>query len=107
VPDNDNIHLKDIRNVPREHVLRVNAGSPGFLVINEPFYPGWHAYIDNRQVPLDHVNELFQGISLPVGSYTVTVVYAPRLFSVGLILSLAASVLVIGMLVMKLFISRN
>lgn len=107
VPDNDNIHLKDIRNVPGEHVLRVNAGSPGFLVINEPFYPGWHAYIDNRQVPLDHVNELFQGISLPVGSYTVTVVYAPRLFSVGLILSLAASVLVIGMLVMKLFISRN
>ncbi len=107
VPDNANIRLTRIKEVPGEHVLRVNAASSGFLVVNEPSYPGWHAYIGTREVPLYHVNYLFQGIELPAGSYTVKIVYAPRMFSVGLILSLVTSVLVIGILVLKLFRSRN
>ena len=107
IPDNANIHLTDIGDAPGEHVLRVNAASSGFLVVNEPSYPGWHAYIGDREVPLYHVNELFQGIELPAGSYTARIVYAPRMFSLGLIVSLAASVLVIGMLVMKTLKIRN
>ncbi len=100
--NNAKIRLTRIKDMPGEHVVKVDAGSNGFLVINEPYYPGWHAFIDGKEAELYHVNYLFQGIKLPMGSYTVKVIYAPRMFYIGLIISAITIVFMAGVVVIKL-----
>ncbi len=100
--DNAKIRLTRIKDVPGEHVVKVDAGSNGFLVINEPYYPGWHASINNRDVRMYQVNYLFQGIKLPAGTYTVKITYAPRMVYIGLIVSAITIFLMAGVVVIKI-----
>ena len=95
--DNTKIALTRIKDRAGEHIIRVDAQSNGFLVINEPYYPGWYAYINGKEVPVYHVNYLFQGIKLPKGSYTVKIIYAPKVFYLGLILSVLTILILTGM----------
>lgn len=96
--DNTKIVLIKMKNRAGEHIVKVDAQSNGFLVINEPSYPGWHAYINGKEVPMYHVNYLFQGIKLPEGSYMVKIIYAPRVFYLGLILSILTALFLIGLI---------
>ena len=45
------------------------------LIISQIFYPGWHATIDNTQVPVHRANDLFIGIEAPEGQHTVRLSY--------------------------------
>ncbi len=81
------IRLTEVKQKPGEHIFDVRAGSEGFLVLNEPLYPGWHASINNRPVTLYHTNYLYQGIELPEGNYTVKFEYEPGIFYTGLKIS--------------------
>jgi hypothetical protein len=100
--DNSKVKLKRIKDRAGEHIVKVDADSNGFLVINEPYYQGWHAYIDGKEVPMYHVNYLFQGIKLPPGNYTVKIVYMPRIFYLGLIVSFLTLFVVVSMIVFKI-----
>ncbi len=100
--NNAKIRLTGVKDVPDEHEVKVEAGTHGFLVINEPYYPGWHAYIDGKEVQMYHVNYLFQGIKLPAGNYTVTVIYNPGMFRLGLIVSAVTIGLMMGMVVITI-----
>lgn len=101
--DNTKITLTRMKDRAGEHIVKVDAqSSNGFLVINEPYYPGWHAYINGKEVPMYHVNYLFQGIKLPEGSYTVKIIYAPKVFYLGLILSVLAALIIIGMIIKQI-----
>lgn len=97
--DNTKIVLTRIKDRAGEHSVRVDASGKGFLVINEPFYAGWHAYMNGKKVPLYHVNYLFWGIKLPEGNYTIKVTYAPKVFYIGLILSVLTVVIVLGVII--------
>ncbi len=87
------IRLTDTGQKPGEYVFDVQAGSEGFLVLNEPFYPGWHAYMNNRPIIIHRTNYLFQGIELPQGSYTVKFEYKPGIFYTGLKISITMFIL--------------
>ena len=99
--DNAKIRLTRIKDAPGDHVVKVDADSNGFLVINEPYYPGWHASIDNRDVRMHRVNYLFQGIKLPEGEYTVRITYAPRMVYIGLIVSVITIIFIAGTILVK------
>jgi hypothetical protein len=58
--------------------MKVGAPSPGLLVVAEMYYPGWHALVDGREVPLHKVNNVFRGVALPKGESRVVLVYRPR-----------------------------
>jgi uncharacterized membrane protein YfhO len=100
--DHQKVKLKGIEDRAGEHIVKVDAGSNGFLVINEPYYQGWHAYRDGKEVQMYHVNYLFQGIKLPPGNYTVKIIYMPRIYYLGLIVSVLTLLVVVGMIVFKL-----
>lgn len=91
----DTVRLRTIEDRPGLYKLMVRTGSGGFLVFNQSRYPGWHAFIDKKAVPLYPVNYLFQGIELPAGRYTVTFHYMPRAFLIGLYLTIAAVLMVL------------
>ncbi len=93
--DNSRIKLTRIKDKAGEHVVKVYAQTRGFMVINEPSYPGWHAYMDGKKIPIYHVNYLFQGIKLSKGSYTVKIIYMPKNVYLGLIISVLTFLIVV------------
>ncbi len=81
--DPDQIDLKTMEDKPGMYKLMVHARSDGFLVLNLPVYPGWHAYINDKPVYIYPANYLFQGIKLMPGTYIVRFEYMPRAFVIG------------------------
>lgn len=91
----DAVELKTMEDTPGKYKLTVNARSDGFLVFNQPSYPGWHASIDNKPVHIYHTNYLFQGIKLTPGRYIVRFEYMPEAFVVGAYISIITALFMI------------
>lgn len=77
-------------------VLRVNAATVSYLVVNENFNAGWRAVIDHRQLRAVRLDGWKQAWLLPAGtSGLVHLTYSPeRLYHPVVVVGLAAIVLV-------------
>lgn len=73
--------------------LRADAPGGGFLVLTDPYYPGWRAYVNGVETPILRADYLFRAIALPPGSHEVRFVFVPWSLQRGLTLS-AAGVLI-------------
>jgi hypothetical protein len=62
---------------PNELLLQTQAGADRFLVLSEMWFPGWHAEIDGRSVPIYRANYLFRGLVVPAGDHTIRLYYRP------------------------------
>ncbi len=51
------------------------------LVLNELYFPGWHAYVDGREVPILPTNAVMRGVIVPAGATAVTMAYVPFVLS--------------------------
>lgn len=60
-----------------EVTVRANARAPGYLVLDDSFYPGWQAEVDGREKPILPANENFRAVALPPGAHTVRFRYRP------------------------------
>lgn len=76
----------DSRNV----CATVAASKTSFVVLNDTFFPGWHAYVDDVETPVQRANYLFRGIAVPPGTHRIRFVYEPRSFLVGASITLVA-----------------
>jgi hypothetical protein len=65
--------------------LTVDCPQEGLLVINNTFYPGWEATIDDRPQPLGMVDAGFMGVPVPTGATRVSLRYRPR-WLIGLLI---------------------
>jgi len=65
-------------------MVEVTAGAPGWLVLQEADYPGWHAALDGHPVPLLTGNHLFRTVPIPAGHHVIIFTYRPASFSRGL-----------------------
>jgi hypothetical protein len=85
-------------------VLDVEASAPagGFLVLTDPYYPGWRAYVDGEEAPILHADYLFRAVPLTPGSHVVRFVFTPTSLQRGAELSLAGVVIAIGAVLMGL-----
>ncbi|MBX6342292.1 MAG: YfhO family protein, partial [Thermomicrobiaceae bacterium] len=70
-------------------VVRVDAPAAAYLVVGDPWYPGWRASIDGRPAPIGKVGGVLQGIAVPAGAHEVRIEYRPASVQRGLLLSLA------------------
>jgi hypothetical protein len=82
----------------------VEAISPGLLVVADAWYPGWRATVDGRPAEILRANLLYRAVALERGRHEVTFEYAPRPWRTGLIVSGAAALLLLGLLVGAMFI---
>ena len=71
----------------------------GWMVISEPAWKGWRAYIDGRRVQMFFANEAFLGLHVPAGHHAVRLVYLPDGFVRGRAISFATLLFVIGITV--------
>jgi hypothetical protein len=82
--------VRVIQYGPREVVLETAAAHPAFLVTSEPYYPGWHAYVDGREQPLYITNTAFRGMTLPAGAHRIEMRFNPSILWRGAIVSALA-----------------
>jgi hypothetical protein len=68
---------------PNEIVLEVHAPRGGILVLGEVYYPGWRAFVDEREVEVMRANYLFRAVELPANAQRVRLLYDPPWFKVG------------------------
>jgi hypothetical protein len=71
--------------------LDVQADAPagGFLVLTDPYYPGWQAFVDGQETPILRADYLFRAVALPPGAHDVHFTFTPRSLETGVTLSLA------------------
>ena len=70
--------------------LDVTAAHDGLLVISQPFYPGWRAFVDGKKTPICRADYLLQAVPVAAGTHRVELSY--HLPLLPMIVSLAAAV---------------
>jgi len=76
-PVNAQIVLKDLNQLEvgdfsyNYVTFKTNLKNKKFLVYLDGYHSGWHAYIDNEEVPLWRANIAFKGIWIPAGEHVV------------------------------------
>ncbi len=67
-----------------QYVISVtNPNARAILVLTQTYYPGWHATIDTKAVPIFPVNIKNIGILVPRGPHTIEFTYWPDSFVYG------------------------
>lgn len=66
----------------------VETSSDAVLVVTDSFFPGWNAYVDGEPRRVVQVNHAFRGVVVPKGSHSVSFLYQPLSFTIGLYLSI-------------------
>ncbi|MGD9647101.1 MAG: hypothetical protein AB7U73_15430 [Pirellulales bacterium] len=77
---------------PNELTLRFAMRTAGCLVLADTWYPGWRAYLGDREVPMLRVNHALRGVVLPAGVGQLQMRFEPASFYLGLQLALFAVV---------------
>lgn len=86
------------RMSPNKVSVSVRTDHPGWLVLTDTFYPGWKATIDSTEVPIFRANYFFRAVPIPAGKHTVTYVYDPVVFKLGVILLFAGIIFIASVL---------
>jgi len=76
--------------------ITVDSATSGFLVLSDLFYPGWKAFVGEREVPIYRANYLFRAVWLPQGRHSVRFEYHPASFRYGLIVSAGTALVVLA-----------
>ena len=74
--------------------IQVDNEKPGWLFIGNVWYPGWHANVDGRDVPVFRADYLFQTVPVPAGAETVLLSFHPNSIVIGALASLSGVLMV-------------
>jgi Bacterial membrane protein YfhO len=90
-----------VRYEPERVAIETTLSENGLLVLSDAMYPGWTAQADGQAVPIYYTNLFMRGVFLGRGVHRVEFVYRPWIVHVGLVISVATVVFVIGAVVMS------
>ncbi|MBN1977760.1 MAG: YfhO family protein [Anaerolineae bacterium] len=79
--------------------IRVEAEGPGLLVLSEVYDPDWQVRVDGKGAGLVRVAGTLRGVYLEEGRHQVTFAYWPSGLTVGIVLTVVAVAVVLGLLV--------
>ncbi|NNN08516.1 MAG: YfhO family protein [Acidimicrobiaceae bacterium] len=79
--------------------IEVTAKRPSLLQLRISNVPGWQAEINGRPLQLTSFDHAMLQAAVPSGNYVVTLRYWPKTLSIGLILCAAATLTLVGALI--------
>lgn len=89
IQSNDPAKVELLEEKANRLVFGVRSDVPGWLLLADPWYPGWRAQVDQQDSPIFRADYLFRAVWLPEGEHRVVFTYRPFFFWVGVGLSLA------------------
>jgi len=57
------------------------------LILRDTWYPGWKAFVNNKEVPIDKYLNIYRQINISKGESTIEFIYKPKSFYYGLYIS--------------------
>lgn len=88
-------------------VLKVESTQPGFVVLNDSYYPGWEARIGDRATDLYRANYLFRAVRVAAGTSVITMEFRPASFRAGLWIGGGTLTLLIGSVLARYYLRRR
>jgi hypothetical protein len=100
--------IVDYQQITNSHVqIRTQTEKDTYLVVLDGFYPGWKAFVDNRETTIHRTNYAFNGIMLPAGDHTVNFRYQPDSILYGSLISSAALLMITTFLFTSSILKKN
>jgi hypothetical protein len=90
-----------IQYTARQVEVHVDASSPGLLVLGDTYFPGWKAYVDEKEATVYRADYLLKAVAVDKGSHRIVFFYQPLSFRVGLGLTAVAGVIILWCLRLK------
>jgi hypothetical protein len=87
---------------PNHVELEVNLTAPGYLVLTDPWYPGWTCKVDGLPHPIYRADFAFRAVRVGTGQHRVHFRFDPPSFRRGKMISMAGLVGVLGLCMIKL-----
>nr|MBN1228491.1 YfhO family protein [Anaerolineae bacterium] len=84
---------------PNYLLISAELDQPGWLVLLDTYYPGWQAYVDGQEVDIERANTAFRAVCVSAGAHEVRFVYRPASVIAGAVITLAASIVSVVVLV--------
>jgi len=99
----------DIKQYKENIVLiTTSTASNSLLVLSDNYYPGWRAYVDEKETIIYRANYTLRAIFLPKGKHSIIFKYQPESLKIGIIISLVSlTILAIIYFSRNKYISKN
>jgi hypothetical protein len=85
-----------VTDLPERVVIDVTASEPALLVLADTWYPRWKVLVDGEPSDLLRANYWQRAVVVPAGTHTVEFGFDSSDVRLGLWISIAASILVLG-----------
>ncbi len=76
-----------------EILVSTKADGARLLFFSDTYYPGWKAFIDNKETKIYRADYAFRALYIPEGTHEVLFLYEPNSFRLGIIISSASIIL--------------
>ena len=86
---------------PQEVVILTKSDTPQILFLSDNYYPGWKAYVDDKETKIYRANYTFRSVYLPEGKHTLTFKYDPPSFKIGFIISVLSITVIMTLISLK------
>ena len=85
---------------PNHVVVNAESDGPGYVVVTDPWYPGWTCNADGRAAPLYRADYAFRAVAVPAGKHRIRFDFEPTSYRHGRMISTASlsGVLVLGLM---------
>lgn len=70
--------------------IRLGGDAGGHVVLTDSYFPGWRAYVDGAERPIELANFFFRAVPIRAGEREVVFRYRPRSFEIGRLISLVS-----------------
>jgi len=87
--------------------IAAHLTQPGWVMFNDTNYPGWRAAVDGRAVPIVAADSLFRAVAVPAGTHTIVFAYAPQSVARGELLSGAALIVLLVLVLLAIVRARR
>ena len=95
--------LEITSNMKKNKILEGNitALEDGYFVFTIPYDKGFHLQIDNQEVEIEKVNDMFMGTKMSKGSHQVTLSFEAPYSRTGKYISILSLIGFIGLVIME------
>jgi hypothetical protein len=87
--------------------IDVELDAPGYLVVSDLSFPGWHAAVAGRELPVLEANGFFRAAPLPAGKHRVELSFQPQGLVSGGLLTLLTLIGVTAFMLRRPTLSRT